>query len=52
MVGQKGDQTFLEGAEAAFDFPFGLWGRSYQVGDAQGTQSALKLAARIAMIAR
>ena len=43
LIGQKGDQTVLEGAEAAFDFTFGgsVW--SDAMGDAQGGQGALEL---------
>jgi hypothetical protein len=43
LIGQKGDQAVLEGAEAAFDFAFGgsVW--SDAMGDAQGGQGALEL---------
>lgn len=43
-MSQEGDQAFLEGAEAALDFAFGLWSGRDQVGDAQGAESALELA--------
>ena len=36
LVGQKGDDAFLEGAKAALDFAFGLRARGDQMGDAQG----------------
>jgi hypothetical protein len=49
-VRQKGDQAFLESAEAAFDFPFGLrsWGDEVSHGEAE--QGALELAFGIAVI--
>ena len=47
LVGQQGDQTFLEGAEAAFDLALGLRARSDQVGDAERGEGALELRARI-----
>lgn len=37
------DQTLLEGAKAAFDFPLGLGTGSDQMGDAQGGEGALEL---------
>lgn len=43
-VGQEGDQTFLEGAEASFDFAFGLRCWSDQVSDVQGFERSLELA--------
>jgi len=43
LIGQKGDEAVLEGAEAAFDFPFGGSVRSDAMGDAQGGQGALEL---------
>ena len=43
LIGQKGDQAVLEGAKAAFDFPFGGGVWSDAMGDAQGGQGALEL---------
>ena len=43
LKGQQCEQSFLEGAKAAFNFAFGLWAGSHQVGDAQGGEGALKL---------
>lgn len=43
-VGEEGDEAFLESAEAAFDFAFGLRGWGHEVGDAEGAQGALELA--------
>ena len=43
LVGQQGDQTFLEGAEATFDLALGLRARGDQMGDAQGGEGALEL---------
>jgi len=43
LIGQKGDEAVLEGAEAAFDFPFGGSVRSDAMGDAQSGQGALEL---------
>ncbi len=51
LVGQEGDEPFLEGAKAAFDFAFGLGGRGDQVRDAQRGEGALELRAGIAAIA-
>jgi len=50
LVGQQGEQSVLEGAEAALDFTFGLGTGSDQVRDAQRGECALKLRARIAPI--
>lgn len=44
-VGQERDQTVLKGAEAAFDFAFGLRAGGDEVGDAQGGEGALELGA-------
>ena len=52
LVGQKGDDAFLEGAKAAFDFAFGLRAGGDQMGDAQGGEGALELGARIPAIGR
>jgi hypothetical protein len=49
-VGEKGDEAFLEGAEAAFDFAFGLGGGCDEVGDAEGAEGALELAAGIEVV--
>jgi len=50
LVGQEGDEAFLEGAKAAFDFSFGLWAGRDQMSDAQGGKSALELRAGIAVV--
>jgi len=52
LVGQKGDDSFLEGAKAAFDFAFGLGAGRHQMRDAQGGESALELGAGITAIGR
>ena len=52
LVGQKGDDAFLEGAKAALDFAFGLRARGDQMGDAQGGEGALELGAGIPAIGR
>ena len=52
LIGQKGDDSFLEGAEAAFDFAFGLWGGGDQMRDIQRGERALELGAGIAAIGR
>ena len=44
------DEAFLEGAEAAFDFAFSLWGRSNEVGYTNGSQCPLELAARVEVV--
>ena len=49
-VGEKGDQTALEGAEAAFDFALGLRCGSDPMGDAETSEGALELAYRIAVV--
>ena len=36
LAGQKGDDAFLEGAKAAFDFAFGLRAGGDQMGDGPG----------------
>ena len=48
---EQGDETFLEGAEAALDFAFGLGSGSHQMGDAQGAQGALEFALWIGVVA-
>ena len=49
-MGEQGDETFLEGAEAALDFAFGLGSGSHQMGDAQGAQGALEFALWIGVV--
>jgi hypothetical protein len=49
---QECDEAFLEGAEAAFDFTFGLRGGSNEVGNPDGSQGALELAARVEVVVR
>jgi hypothetical protein len=49
-VGEEGDEAFLESAEAAFDFAFGLRGWGDEVGDAEGAQGALELAAGVEVV--
>ena len=49
-VGEKGDEAFLEGAEAAFDLAFGLGRGCDEVGDAEGAEGALELAARVEVV--
>ena len=46
-MGQECDEAFLKGAEAAFDFAFGLGRRSNEVGYTNCSQCALELAARV-----
>ncbi len=50
LVGQEGDDAFLEGAKAPFDFAFGLGAGCDQMGDAQGGEGTLKLRAGVAAI--
>jgi hypothetical protein len=45
------DEAFLKGAEAAFDFAFGLRRRSNAVCYTNGSQCALKLAVRVEVVA-
>ncbi len=49
-MGQEYDEAFLKGAEAAFDFAFGLRRRSNAVCYTNGSQCALKLAARVEVV--
>ena len=51
LVGQEGEHPLLEGAEAAFDLPFGLRTGRDQMGDAQRDEGALELGAGIETIA-
>ena len=48
---EQGDETFLEGAEAALDFASGLGSGSHQMGDAQGAQGALEFALWMGVVA-
>jgi len=50
-VSEEGYQAALEGSEASFYFAFGLWGRGNQMGDAEGAQSSLELAAWVPAVA-
>ena len=50
LVGQQSDQTFLEGAEAAFDLALGLRARGDPMGDAQGGEGALELGTGISSV--
>ena len=50
FIGQDGDQAFLEGSEAAFDFAFGLRAGGDQMGDPQGGEGALELGTGIPVI--
>lgn len=43
FIGQEGDEPFLKGVEAAFDFALGLGVGGDAVGDAQGGEGALEL---------
>jgi hypothetical protein len=47
---QECNEAFLEGAEAALDFAFGLRGRSNEVGYTNGSQGPLELAARVEVV--
>ena len=49
-VCQEGDEAFLESAEAAFNFAFGLGSWRDEVGHGEAEQGALKLASGIAVI--
>ncbi len=49
-ISQECDEAFLEGAEAALDFAFGLRGRSNEVGYTNGSQGPLELAARVEVV--
>lgn len=50
FVGQEGDEPFLKGVEAAFDFAFGLGVGGDAVGDAQGGEGALELGVGVAPV--
>ena len=43
LEGQQGEEAFLKGAKASFDFAFGLGAGGDQMGNAQGGQSSLEL---------
>jgi len=43
-VGQEREKPVLEGAEAPFEFAFGLRGGSHQMGDAESLEGSLELA--------
>ena len=49
-VFEQGDDAALEGAKAAFDFPFCLRRGSDEMGDAEGAQGALEFALRVAAV--
>jgi hypothetical protein len=49
-MGQECIEAFLEGAEAAFDFTFGLRGRSNDVGYTNGSQGAREFTARVKVV--
>ena len=49
-VGEEGDEAFLEGAETAFDFAFGLRGWGDEMSDAEGAQGALELATGVEVV--
>lgn len=49
-VSEQGDQTALEGSEAAFDLALGLRGCGHQVGHVERAQGTLELAARVASV--
>lgn len=49
-MSHEGHESFLESAEAAFDFAFGLGSGSDEMGHPQSPERALKLAFGIAMI--
>ena len=52
LVGQEGEHPLLEGAEAAFDLPFGWRTGRDEMGDAQRREGALELGTRIPAIGR
>ena len=51
LIGQQGEQSLLEGAEAAFDFTLSLGAGCDQVGDAQRCEGPLELGTRFAAVA-
>lgn len=50
FIGQEGHEAFLQGAEAAFDFAFGLRAGSDQMGYPQSGEGALELGGGIPVI--
>ena len=52
LVGQKGEDSFLESAKAALDFTLGLRAGRDQMGDSEGGEGALELRAGIPAIGR
>ena len=52
FVGQQGDEAFLEGVEAAFDFAFGLGVGGDAVSGAQGGEGALELGMGVQAVGR
>ncbi len=52
LVGQQGDDSFLESAEAAFDLAFGLRAGRDQMRDTQSGKGALEFGAGITAIGR
>ena len=52
LVGQEGEEAFLESAETAFDLTLGLRAGGDQMGDAERGEGTLELGARIQAIAR
>ena len=51
LICQQGEQSFLEGAEAAFDFALSLGAGCDQVGDAQRCEGTLEFGTRVAAVA-
>ena len=51
LICQQGEQSFLEGAETAFDLTFSLGAGCDQVGDAQRGEGTLELGTRVAAVA-
>ena len=49
-MSQECDEAFLEGAESALDFAFGLRSRSNEVGYTNGSQCTLERAARVEVV--
>ncbi len=50
FIGQDGHQAFLQSAKATFDFAFGLWAGSDQMGHSQSGEGPLKLRTGITVI--
>ena len=51
LICQQGEQSFLEGAETAFDFTLSLGAGCDQVGDTQRCEGPLELGTRVAAVA-